>query len=166
MMLGYGKQFYACFLDKKWFYVRLRQQKTKFLPSPPGEDPKEVTPYIPTTIIRQHAIKVWCFFIRLSACQLSYSPPIDWCVSRSCIFVSSQCQFLSTSLTERSSFSTSQDQWNTRKLPTTNNSPMMELWVLISGTEISWTYLSITWHLVIFGISSPIPISWTMPLLK
>ena len=54
----HGRQFYACFLDEKWFYTTSRRRKIKILPAGPDEDPEEVKPHIPTAISRRHSIKV------------------------------------------------------------------------------------------------------------
>ena len=61
-MARQGKEFYACFLDEKWFYVTSRRRKLKILPPGEGEDPKVVAPHIPTTRSRRFPVKVRCIF--------------------------------------------------------------------------------------------------------
>ena len=48
-----GKDFYACFLDEKWFYITSWRRKLKILPEEEGEDPNEVALHIPT-MLSQH----------------------------------------------------------------------------------------------------------------
>ena len=54
----YGDEFYACFLDEKWFYTTSRRRKLKVLPAGIGEDPIDVAPCVPTAISCRHALKV------------------------------------------------------------------------------------------------------------
>ena len=65
-----GKEFYAYFLDEKWFYTTSRRRKIKILPPGPGEDPAAVAPMPLTMVSRRHAIKV-CY------------GPISCCIIRS-----------------------------------------------------------------------------------
>ena len=58
----YGDNFYACFLDEKWFYTTSCRRKLKILPAGPGETDEEVAPVIPTTRSRQFPIKVRVYF--------------------------------------------------------------------------------------------------------
>ena len=53
-----GKRFHACFLNEKCFYTTSRQRKIKVLPPGPHENPEEVRPVVPTTVIRRNDIKV------------------------------------------------------------------------------------------------------------
>ena len=53
-----GKDFYACFLDKKWFYVTSQRRKLKLLPAGPNEDPIAIVPPIPTARSRCFPVKV------------------------------------------------------------------------------------------------------------
>ena len=57
-MAEWGKNFYCCFLDEKWFYTTSRRRKVKVLPPGPGEDADAVAPPPLTTVSRRHAIKV------------------------------------------------------------------------------------------------------------
>lgn len=57
-MADAGSNFYACFLDEKWFYTTSRRRRLKILPAGEGEDPDEVRPFIPTTRSRRFAEKV------------------------------------------------------------------------------------------------------------
>ena len=61
----WGDNFYACFLDEKWFYTTSRRQKIKILPPRPGEDADKVDPHIPTARSRRYPIKVsaHCFYL-------------------------------------------------------------------------------------------------------
>ena len=61
-MEEYGDEFYACFLDEKWFYTVSRRRRVKVLPPGPDEDPEEVWPHLATTRSRRHPIKVCCTF--------------------------------------------------------------------------------------------------------
>ena len=54
----YGDQYYACFLDEKWFYTTSRRRRVKHLPPDEDEDPKEVAPKQPTSISRRFSTKV------------------------------------------------------------------------------------------------------------
>ena len=70
-----GKEFYACFLDEKWFYVTSRRRKLKILPAGQGEDPIEVAPHIPTTRSRRFPVKVSvCTLDVYCASYILYSP--------------------------------------------------------------------------------------------
>ena len=53
-----GEEFYACFLDEKWFYTTSHRRKIKILPPGPGEDPVAVAHVPLTAVSRRHAIKV------------------------------------------------------------------------------------------------------------
>ena len=83
-MEQYGTQFYACFLDEKWFYLTSRRRKIKILPPGMGEDSNEVSPHIPTSVSRRHAIKVrksvvvvmWCCRVVLLRCCVV---GVVWC---------------------------------------------------------------------------------------
>ena len=65
----YGKAFYACFLDEKWFYTTSRRRKRKVLPPGPDEDPKEVQPFQPTTVSCRNVCKVSAL---IKYCCISY----------------------------------------------------------------------------------------------
>ena len=56
-MANLGKDFYACLLDEKWFYVTFWRRKLKILPTGEGEDSKEVAPHIRTTLSRHFPTK-------------------------------------------------------------------------------------------------------------
>ena len=61
-MADRGMDFYACFLDEKWFYTTSRRRRIKYLPAGEGENPADVRPYIPTTVSRRNVEKVRQFF--------------------------------------------------------------------------------------------------------
>ena len=52
-----GGKFYACFLDKKWFYITSRRRKMKLLPAQPGESEDVVANEVPTTRSRRFPVK-------------------------------------------------------------------------------------------------------------
>ena len=54
---GAGSNFYACYIDEKWFYTISRRRRLKILPAGDGEDPAKVAPHIPTTLSRRNLIK-------------------------------------------------------------------------------------------------------------
>ena len=58
LMAERGNNFYACFLDEKWFYITSRRRRIKVLPAGQGEVAADVAPVIPTAISRRHAMKV------------------------------------------------------------------------------------------------------------
>ena len=61
----WGNDFYAVFLDEKWFNTTSRRRKIKILPAGPDEDADKVAPYIPTARSRRYPIKVStnCFYL-------------------------------------------------------------------------------------------------------
>ena len=44
LIAKHGENFYACYLDEKWFYTTSRRRKLKVLKAQPGEDPKPWSP--------------------------------------------------------------------------------------------------------------------------
>ena len=53
-----GKEFYACFLDEKWFYITSRRKKLKILPAGPDKDPIEAAPHIRAMLSGRFPVKV------------------------------------------------------------------------------------------------------------
>ena len=57
LIAEHGDQFYACYLDEKWFYTTSRRRRMKILKAQPGKDPEEVQPIVPTTRSRRFPVK-------------------------------------------------------------------------------------------------------------
>ena len=77
-----GEEFYACFLDEKWFYTTSHRRKIKILPPGPGEDPAAVAHVPLTAVSRRHAIKVGTPPSPIDCCVIVFVSltPIDCCV--------------------------------------------------------------------------------------
>ena len=58
LMEKWGKDFYPCFLDEKWFYCKSRRRKIKLLETQPGESDEDVNRKRPTTRSRRFPVKV------------------------------------------------------------------------------------------------------------
>ena len=84
----YGRRFFACFLDEKWFYTTSRRRKIKYLPPGPGESAADcIGQQAPTAVSRRHALKVWSAARALDLSHLRRLIVVYCCLSPQVMFL-------------------------------------------------------------------------------